>query len=56
MAGYEVAHCHVHVIPTRSMADFDFANAATDPDPSGLDDAAERLRTALRAAGHDEAL
>jgi len=53
VAGYEVPHCHVHVIPTRSMADFNFANAAADPDPAGLDDAAERLRAALRAGGHD---
>jgi histidine triad (HIT) family protein len=53
VAGYEVPHCHVHVIPTQSMADFNFANAAADPDPGGLDDAAERLRASLRAAGHD---
>ncbi|HVN52519.1 MAG TPA: HIT family protein [Acidimicrobiales bacterium] len=55
VAGYEVPHCHVHVIPTRSMADLDFANAARDPDPAGLDDAADRLRAALVAAGHTEA-
>jgi diadenosine tetraphosphate (Ap4A) HIT family hydrolase len=52
VAGFEVPHCHVHVVPTRSMADFDFANAATDPAPAALDDAADRLRAALRAAGH----
>jgi len=55
IAGFEVPHCHVHVIPTRSMADLDFANAAQDPDPAALDDAADRLRAALAAAGHPEA-
>jgi len=55
IAGFEVPHCHVHVIPTRSMADLDFANAVQEPDPAALDDAADRLRTALAAAGHPEA-
>ena len=54
VAGFEVPHCHVHVIPMRGMQDLDFANAAADPDPAALDDAARRLRAALREAGHDE--
>ena len=54
VAGFEVPHCHVHVIPMRGMQDLDFANAAADPDPAGLDDAARRLRVALHGAGHDE--
>lgn len=28
IAGYEVNHCHVHLIPTQSMADLDFTRAA----------------------------
>jgi histidine triad (HIT) family protein len=55
IAGFEVPHCHVHVIPTRSMADLDFHNAVQDPDPTSLDDAADRLRAALAGAGHAEA-
>jgi len=55
VAGYEVPHCHVHVVPTISMADFDFTRAAQDPDPAGLDAAAEQLRDALVALGHPEA-
>jgi diadenosine tetraphosphate (Ap4A) HIT family hydrolase len=51
VAGFEVPHCHVHVIPTRSMADLNFANAAQDVDPAELDDVADRLRAALRRAG-----
>ena len=27
VAGYEVPHAHVHLVPTDSMADFSFANA-----------------------------
>lgn len=53
IAGFEVPHCHVHVIPTTTMADLDFTNAAASPEPAALDDAANRLRTALRTAGHD---
>ena len=55
IAGYEIDHCHVHVIPTWTMGDFDFSKAAADPDPAELDDAAECLRQGLRAAGHHEA-
>jgi histidine triad (HIT) family protein len=55
IAGYEIDHCHLHVIPTWAMSDFDFGRAAADPDPAELDDAATRLIDALRAAGHPEA-
>jgi histidine triad (HIT) family protein len=51
VAGYEVPHCHVHVIPTRSMADFSFANAAPSVERSDLEAAAERIRVELRAMG-----
>ena len=54
IAGLEVPHTHLHVIPMHSMADLDFRNADRDADPGELDAAAERLRAALRADGHDE--
>jgi len=54
IAGFEVPHCHVHVAALRELADLDFARADTDPDPRDLDDAAERLRAALRELGHAE--
>ena len=44
----------MHVIPIGDMADLDFANASTDPDPAELDRAAAALRAALRDHGHDE--
>jgi diadenosine tetraphosphate (Ap4A) HIT family hydrolase len=55
VAGYEVPHVHVHVIPTTDMGQLNFANAAPSVDRDALDSAAERLRGALRAAGRTEA-
>jgi histidine triad (HIT) family protein len=52
IAGYEVPHTHVHVIPTTSMADLSFANAASGVDRADLDAAAEAIRAELRSAGH----
>lgn len=51
IAGLEVPHCHIHVVPIRGVHDLDFANADPSPDPDALDDAAERLRQALGALG-----
>ncbi len=54
VAGYEINHFHVHVWPSRTMADFDFASADQNPDPAALDANAEKLRAGLRAAGYAE--
>jgi diadenosine tetraphosphate (Ap4A) HIT family hydrolase len=54
VAGYEVPHCHVHVIPTRSMADLSFANAAPSIERGELEAAAERIRVELRAMSRAE--
>ncbi|MFM7488964.1 MAG: HIT family protein [Actinomycetota bacterium] len=54
IAGYEVPHTHLHVIPTSSMADLSFANAASSVERSDLEAAAEKIRGALRAAGRRE--
>jgi histidine triad (HIT) family protein len=51
IAGLEVPHTHLHVIPIESEADLDFAKADHSPDPAALDDVAERLREALRTLG-----
>ncbi|MFA9566147.1 MAG: hypothetical protein ACERLM_15825 [Acidimicrobiales bacterium] len=51
IAGLEVPHVHLHIVPIRGVHDLDFANADPSPEPAELDDAAERLRGALRAAG-----
>ncbi len=54
IAGFEVPHTHVHVVPIRGVHDLDFANAATNPDPRTLDTAAAELRAGLRALGRTE--
>ncbi|EFC80779.1 HIT family protein [Parafrankia sp. EUN1f] len=54
IAGLEVPHTHVHLIPIESEAQLSFALADRDPDPALMDDAAERLRTALAAQGHSQ--
>lgn len=51
VAGYEVPHTHVHVIPTSSMAQLSFANAAASVSRTDLDSWAESIRMQLRAAG-----
>lgn len=52
IAGLEVPHTHLHLVPIDTEADLDFARADPAPDPAALDRAAETIRTALRAAGH----
>ncbi len=52
VAGYEVPHCHIHVIPTNAMAELSFANAAASVDRDELDSAAEAIRVELRRLGH----
>ena len=51
IAGLEVPHCHVHVVPINSMRDLDFANQDLTPNPAALDGAAETIRNALRSLG-----
>jgi diadenosine tetraphosphate (Ap4A) HIT family hydrolase len=36
IAGFEVPHCHLHVIPARNMADLDFSRAAASVDQQVL--------------------
>jgi histidine triad (HIT) family protein len=52
VAGYEVPHTHIHVIPTTSMGQMSFANAAASADRAAMNAAAVALRKALVAAGH----
>ncbi|MEX2627669.1 MAG: HIT family protein [Ilumatobacteraceae bacterium] len=54
IAGYEVPHTHVHVIPTSSMADVSFANAAASVERDELESAADAIRRELRAMGRSE--
>jgi histidine triad (HIT) family protein len=54
IAGLEVRHVHLHLVPIHTLGDLDFAKADTNASPAALDAAAARLRAALRAAGHRE--
>lgn len=54
IAGLEVPHTHLHVIPIDREADLSFAKADPSPDPAALDDAAHRIRAALRSMGRAE--
>ena len=56
IAGLEVPHCHVHVVPIDSESDLDFRKADGSPDPAMMDDAADRLRAALRDLGHGDSV
>ncbi|GAA4474101.1 HIT family protein [Enteractinococcus fodinae] len=52
--GYEVPHMHMHVFPTNSVADFDVSNIIREPDEEKMDEAATKLRAALRDAGYGQ--
>jgi diadenosine tetraphosphate (Ap4A) HIT family hydrolase len=47
IAGYEVPHTHLHVIPTNSMSQLNFANAAARVDPAELEAAAQAITAQL---------
>ena len=47
IAGFEVPHVHVHVVPMNSMAALDFGQADPDPDPADLDQLQADLRDRL---------
>lgn len=53
LAGLEVPHVHIHLLPIDSLEDLSFANAEQDPDPERLDEAAEKIRTELEGLGYD---
>jgi diadenosine tetraphosphate (Ap4A) HIT family hydrolase len=54
VAGYEVPHTHVHVIPTNDMSELSFANAATSVDRDDLERWADAIRSELRKRGHED--
>jgi len=54
LAGLEVPHCHLHVVPIRGLHDLDFGNQDPDPDTAMMDDAAETIRRELRKLGYPQ--
>jgi len=56
IAGLEVPHLHIHVVPIRGMHDLDFGNQDPNPDPKVMDDAAHALRDGVRKLGFGESV
>ena len=54
IAGYEIPHAHIHVVPTNDMSQLNFANAELEVDRFSLEAAASSIRQALRANGHED--
>lgn len=51
IAGLEVPHLHIHLVPMDGVHDLDFANAASSVETEELDSAAEKIRSELRRMG-----
>jgi histidine triad (HIT) family protein len=47
IAGYEVPHAHIHLIPTTHMGQLDFANDAASGSREELEEAAEAIRNQI---------
>ena len=47
IAGYEINHCHIHLIPTNTMSELNFANAAASVERNVLETQAEKLMSEL---------
>jgi len=54
IAGLEVPHVHLHLVPIWNVHDLDFARADHKATSEALDDAAECIRSELRDAGRSE--
>jgi histidine triad (HIT) family protein len=52
LAGLEVPHCHIHVVPIRGVHDLDFGNQDPNPDPAVMEEAAQAIRRELRKLGY----
>lgn len=51
IAGLEVPHVHLHVVPIDREHDLSFANADLAPSAEDMDTAAEKLRSSLHTHG-----
>ena len=48
IAGYEINHCHIHLVPTQSMHELNFANAAATVSRETLEANATAIVEALQ--------
>jgi histidine triad (HIT) family protein len=51
IAGLEVPHLHIHVVPIDGVHDLDFANAARSVEREQLDEVASEIRAELESMG-----
>ncbi len=51
IAGLEVPHLHIHLVPIDGVHDLDFANAAVSVDREELAESASSIRSALASEG-----
>ena len=51
IAGLEVPHLHIHLVPIDVVRDLDFANAAASVDREELDESASSIRSVLTSRG-----
>jgi histidine triad (HIT) family protein len=49
IAGFDVAHVHLHLVPLETPHDFDYDAQVTDPSAAVMDDALSRINDALGA-------
>jgi histidine triad (HIT) family protein len=54
IAGLEVPHLHIHVVPIRGLHDLDFANQDPNPEAGMMDAAAAAIRRELEGMGFSE--
>jgi histidine triad (HIT) family protein len=54
IAGLEVPHVHLHIVPIKGLQDLNFANQDTNAKAADLDRAAAKTRTALRELGYSQ--
>lgn len=51
IAGLEVPHLHIHLVPIDGVHDLDFANAARSVEREQLDEVASAIRAELKSMG-----
>ena len=49
IAGFEVPHMHIHLIPANTLSDMDFSLASDSVDTADLEKAAESIKSALES-------
>jgi len=54
IAGLEILHTHIHLVPIDGLHDLDFDRQERDPDPVELDEAAWVIRKSLRELGFEK--